>query len=103
MRYKENCYVEEKQQFYSFSFWERKLEIAKRRERLDDPASQEFLNRRAGAESMVDEMHHRTSKRTRFTGKFKVTNASIAKAIGIELKLVSRYLNEESESEKTVA
>jgi hypothetical protein len=96
--YKDSCRVEEKQQFYSYGFWERKLEIAKRRARLDDPASQEFLNLRAGAESMINEVHHKTGKRTKFTGRIKVKNASTAKAIGTNLKRVSRHLNEESKA-----
>lgn len=99
--YKERCRVEEKPQFYSYGFWERKLVIAKRRARLDDPASQEFLNQRAGAESMINEVQHKTGKRTKFTGKIKVKNASIATAIGTNLKRVSRHLNEEAEPAKT--
>lgn len=98
--FKESCYVEEKQQFYSYGFWDRKLEIAKRRARLEDPASQAFLNLRAGAESMINEVYHKTGKRTRFTGKPKVTTASVATAIGTNLKRVSRHLNEEAEPSK---
>ena len=101
--YKDSCRVEEKQQFYSFGFWERKLDIARRRARLDDPASQEFLNQRAGAESMINEVFHKTGKRTKFTGSIKVKNASIAKAIGTNLKRASRHLNEEDSPSKTVA
>ena len=101
--YKDNCYVEEKQEFYSFGFWERKLVIAKRRARLSDPASEEFLNQRAGAESMINEVYHKTGKRTKFTGKIKVENATIAKAIGTNLKRVSRHLNEEAEPTEMAA
>ena len=99
--YQDRCYVEEKQQFYSYGFWERKLEIAKRRARLEDPASQAFLNLRAGAESMINEVYHKTGKRTRYTGKPTVTNASVATAIGTNLKRVSRHLNEAAEPSKT--
>ena len=95
--YQDNCYVEEKQQFYSYGFWDRKLEIANRRARLTDPASQEFLNQRAGAESMINEVYHKTGERTKFTGRITVKNASVAKAIGTNLKRVSRHLNEEAE------
>ena len=98
--YQDNCYVEEKQQFYSYGFWDRKLEIANRRARLTDPASQEFLNQRAGAESMINEVYHKTGERTKFTGRITVKNASVAKAIGTNLKRVSRHLNEESEPAK---
>ena len=97
---RDSCRVEEKQEFYSYGFWERKLDIAKRRARLTDPASQEFLNQRAGAESMINEVYHRSGKRTKFTGRIKVKNASVAKAIGTNLKRVSRHLNEESEPAK---
>ena len=100
--FKESCYVEEKQQFYSFGFWERKLEISKRRARLEDPASQEFLNQRAGAESMINEVFHKAGKRTKYTGRIKVKNASIAKAIGTNLKRVSRHLTEDSEPSEAV-
>jgi hypothetical protein len=92
--YRDSCPVEEQQQFYSFGFWERKLEIAKRPARLSDPASEEFLNQRAGAESMIHEVFHKTGKRTKFTGTSKVKNATTAKAIGTNLKRVSGHLNE---------
>ena len=101
--YRDSCYVEEKQQFYSFGFWERKLDIAGRRARLDDSASQEFLNQRAGAESMINEVHHKTGKRTKYTGKIKVKNAATAKAIGTNLKRVSRHLNEEAKRAESAA
>ena len=99
--YKERCRVEEKQNWYSFGFWERKLVIAQRRARLEDPASQEFLNQRAGAESMINEVCHKSGKRAKFTGTIKVKNASTAKAIGTNLKRVSRHLNEEAASSET--
>jgi len=98
--YRDSCRVEEKQNWYSYGFWERKLDIAKRRARLADPASQEFLNLRAGAESMINEVHHQTGKRTKYTGRIKVKNASVANAIGTNLKRVSRHLNEEAEPSK---
>ena len=101
MPVQERCRVEEKQNWYSFEFWERKLDIPKRRPRLDDQASQEFLNLRAGAESMINEVHHKTGKWTKFTGKIKVRNATVAKAIGTNLKRMSRHLNEASSGQKT--
>ena len=100
--YRESCRVEEKQDWYSFGFWERKLDIANRRARLSDPASQEFLNLRAGAESMINEVHHKTGNRTKYTGKIKVKNASVARAIGTNLKRVSRHLNEEARQSESV-
>ena len=101
--YKESCRVEEKQNWYSYGFWERKLDIAERRARLTDPESEAFLNQRAGAESMIYEVYHKTGKRTRFTGTTKVKNASIAKAIGTNLKRVAGHLNEETGPSKTAA
>lgn len=101
--YRENCYVEEKQTFYSYGFWERKLAIAKRRARLSDPACKAFLNQRAGAESMINEVYHKTGDRTKFTGRIKVKNASIATAIGTNLKRVSRHLTEDSVPSKPAA
>ena len=46
---------------------ERRVTIAQRRKRLDDPAEQEFLNLRAGAESLVNEMYHKDGEKTKFT------------------------------------
>jgi hypothetical protein len=97
--HKENCFVQEQQQFYSYGFYERKLELAHRRKRLDDPAEQEFLNLRAGAESLINEVYHQDGKKTRFTGMINVKNASIAKAIGTNLKRASRFLESEAKRE----
>jgi len=80
--HRENCFVREKQQFYSYGFYERKLALAHRRKRLDNPAEKEFLNLRAGAESLVNEVYYQDGEKARFTGTIKVKNASIAKAIG---------------------
>ena len=99
--HKENCFVEEKQQFYSYGFYERRLEVAQRRKRLNDPDEQEFLNLRAGAESMINEVYHQDREKTRFTGTIKVKNASIAKAIGTNLKRASRFMESEAQTEKS--
>lgn len=69
--YKENCYLKEKQAFYSFGFYERKSEIAKWRARLSNPASQTVLNQRASAESMINEVYQKTGNRTKFTETIK--------------------------------
>ena len=50
---------------------------------------------------MINEMYHRTGKQTKFTGTIKVKNATTAKAIGTNLKRLSRHLNEAEEPEKT--
>ena len=92
--------MEEKQQFYSYGFYERRLEVAQRRKRLNDPDEQEFLNVRAGAESMVNEVYHKDREKTRFTGTIKVKNASITKAIGTNLKRASRFMESEAQTEK---
>lgn len=99
---KENCFVEEKQQFYSYGFYERRLEVAHRRKRLADPEEQEFLNVRAGAESLINEVYHQDGEKSRFTGTIKVKNASIAKAIGTNLKRASRFLELEAQTEKSI-
>jgi hypothetical protein len=96
--HKENCFVQKQQQFYSYSFHERKLEIARRRKRLEDPEEQELLRLRAGAESMINEVYHQDREKTRFTGMNKVKNASIAKAIGTNLKRASRFLESEAKA-----
>jgi hypothetical protein len=83
---------------YECGFDERKLEIARRRKRLDDSKDQEFLNLRAGAESLINEMYHRDGGETKFTGTIKVKNASIAKAIGTNLKRASRFLESEAQA-----
>ncbi|ALG83155.1 transposase [Halanaeroarchaeum sulfurireducens] len=97
----ENCFVKEKQEFYSYGFYERKLKLAKRRKRMDNPENQAFLNQRAGAESLMNEVYHQDGEKTRFTGKIKVKNASIAKAIGTNLKRASRHLNSKRDGKKS--
>ncbi|SDD86193.1 transposase [Natrinema hispanicum] len=97
--HRENCFVREKQKFYSYGFYERKLALAHRRKRLDNPAEKEFLNLRAGAESLVNEVYYQDGEKARFTGTIKVKNASIAKAIGTNLKRASRFLESEAKRE----
>jgi len=63
---------------------------------LDNPAEKEFLNLRAGAESLVNEVYYQDGEKARFTGTIKVKNASIAKAIGTNLKRASRFLESEA-------
>jgi len=99
--HRENCFVEEQQQYYSYGFRERRVEVAQRRKRLDDPAEQEFLKLRAGAESLINEMYHKDGEKTKFIGKIKVKNGSIAKAIGRNLKRASRFLKSEAKREKS--
>ena len=99
--HKESCFVEEQQQHYSYGFRERRVEIAQRRKRLDDPAEQEFLKLRAGAESLINEMYHKDGEKTKFTGEIKVKNASVAKAIGRNLKRASGFLESEAKREKS--
>ncbi|MFC6771589.1 transposase [Halorubrum pallidum] len=100
-QHQENCFVEEQQEHYSYGFRERRVEVAQRRRRLDDPAEQEFLNLRAGVESLMNEMYHKDGEKTKFTGKIKVKNASIAKAMGRNLKRASRFLESEAKQEKS--
>jgi hypothetical protein len=97
---RESCFVQEKQEFFSYGFYERKLELAHRRKRLADPAEEEFLNLRAGAESLVNEVYHQDGEKTKFTGTIKVKNASIAKAIGTNLKRASRFVESEARKEQ---
>jgi len=98
---KEECFVKEQQNFYSYGFYERKLELAHRRKRFDDPEEEEFLNLRAGAESLINEVYHQDGEKTRFTGTIKVKNASIAKAIGTNLKRASRFIESEARAEES--
>lgn len=90
--HREVCFVEEKQEFYSYGFYGRKLEVARHRAKVTDPEMEEFLNLRAGAESMINEVSQGSRNRTRFTGKIKVKNASIATAIGRNLTRASQFL-----------
>jgi hypothetical protein len=96
--HKENCFVQEQQKFYSYGFYERQLEIARRRKRLDDSEEQELLKLRAGVESLINEVYHQDGEKTKFTGEIKVKNASIAKAIGTNLKRASRFLESEAKA-----
>ena len=97
----ENCFVQEKVQYYAYGFYERRLEVAQRRKRLSDP-EEELLQLRAGAESLVHEVYHQDREKTKFTGKIKVKNASVAKAIGTNLKRASRFLESEAQAKKSV-
>ena len=99
--HEENCFVQEKVQSYAYGFYERRLEVAQRRKRLSDP-EEELLQLRAGAESLVHEVYHQDREKTKFTGKINVKNASIAKAIGTNLKRASRFLESEAQTEKSV-
>jgi hypothetical protein len=99
--HEENCFVEDKYQYYEYGFYKRKLEVAQRRKRLSDPEEQEFLQLRAGAESLVNEVYHQDREKTKFTGEIKVKNASIAKAIGTNLKRASRFLESEARTEQS--
>jgi hypothetical protein len=63
--HKEDCFVQEKQQFYSYGFYERKLEIVRRRKRLTDSEEQELLKLRAGAESLINEVYHQDGEKTK--------------------------------------
>lgn len=96
--HREECFVEEKQEFYSYGFYGRKLEVARHRAKLTDPGMEEFLNLRAGAESMINEVSQGSRNRTRFTGKITVKNASIATAMGRNLKRASEFLESGSKA-----
>jgi hypothetical protein len=101
--HRESCFVEEQQNHYSYGFRQRRVEVAQRRKRLDDPAEQEFLKLRAGAESLINEMYHKDGEKTKFAGKIKVKNGSIAKAIGRNLKRASGFIESEAKREKSAA
>ena len=98
--HEENCFVDEKVNAYTYGFYERRLEVAQRRKRLNDPDEEDFLQLRAGAESLVNEMYHQDRAKAKFTGEIKVKNASIAKAIGTNLKRASRFLESEARTEE---
>lgn len=92
--YQEECFVEERQKFFSYGFYERKLLTARRRERLADTEEREFLNLRAGAESLINEVCQESGRRTKLTGEIKVQNAALATAIGTNLQRASRARTE---------
>jgi hypothetical protein len=98
--HEENCFVREKVNYYGYGFYERRLTVAQRRKRVSDP-EEEFLQLRAGAESLVNEVYHQDREKTKFTGEIKVKNASTAKAIGTNLKRVSRFLESGAQTEKS--
>jgi len=99
--HREECFVQEKVNYYGYGFYERRLVVAQRRKRLSDP-EEEFLQLRAGAESLVNEVYHQDREKTKFTDEIKVKNASIAKAIGTNLKRASRFLESEARTEQAV-
>lgn len=90
--FKDACFVDEKQDFFSYGVYDRDLEVARHRAKLADPEMEEFLNLRAGAESMVNEVTHKAGKRTTFTGKPPIEAAAIATAIGTNLNRAARAL-----------
>ena len=50
---------------------------------------------------MINEMYHKDDEKTKFTGEIKVKNASVAKAIGRNLKRASGFLESEAKREKS--
>ena len=88
---REQCFVVERNEFYSYGFYHDDRIVAERRHKMNDPKYKEFLQLRAGAESMINEAYHKTGKRTRFTGKIKVKNSNIAKAIAVSLNRVVNH------------
>lgn len=91
---REECFVEEKQEFFSYGFYGRELEVARHRAKKTDPEMEDFLNLRAGAESMINELFHKTGKRTKFTGTERVRTGVVATAIGTNIDRVARFLND---------
>lgn len=89
---KDKCFVVERKGFYSYGFYHRQIVVARRRAMLKDPEYRKFLQLRSGAESMINEVYHKSGKRTKYTGKQKVKRSEIAKAIGVNVKRVARYL-----------
>lgn len=49
---------------------------------------------------MINEVYHNSGKQTKFTGRIRVKNETVAKAIGTNLKRVSRHLSEIAEGSK---
>jgi hypothetical protein len=49
----------------------------------------------------MNEIYYRDGEKTKFTGKIKVKNASIAKAIGRKLKRAPGFLQSEAKQEKS--
>ncbi len=93
---KEQCFVVERIGFYSYGFYHRQRITAERRVLMRDPEYRKLLQLRAGAESMINEVYHKTGKRTRYTGKIKVKNSTIAKGVGVNIKRVTRFLKKNS-------
>ncbi len=89
---RKQCFVVERNGFYSYGFYHRQRITAERRALMKDPEYRKFLQLRAGAESMINEAYHKTGKRTRYTGKIKVKNSTIAKGVGMNIKRVTRFL-----------
>jgi len=92
--HREECFVEEKQDFFSYGFYGRKLEVARHRAKRNDPKMQEFLNLRADAESMINELFHETGTRTKFMGTEPVTPGVVATAIETNIDRVARFIDD---------
>lgn len=100
---KDDCFVEERQDYFSYGFYHRHLEVAEQRAKAADPDGEPDLTLRAGAESMINEVTHRTGKRATSTGNITVKNAAIARAIGTNIKRVARYLEGDDPGEQSAA
>lgn len=97
---KDECFVTERQKFYSYGFYQRKLVVSRRREKLKDPEYKKFLHKRAGVESTVNQMYCKSGKRTKYTGLKRVKNSNITRGVGVNFKRLFEYLQNEGENEK---
>ena len=83
---KDECFAEEKQKFYSFGFYDRAIELAIRRKSYHDSEEIKLLKKRAGAESMVNQVFCKSGKRAKVVGKYKVYFTTICKAFSANFK-----------------
>jgi len=86
-----NCFIDERQQYYSYGFYQRELIVNRRREKLKDKEYRKYVQRRAGIESTINQMTCRSGKGTRYCGVNRVKQSQILQGIGCNLKRVVAY------------
>jgi hypothetical protein len=86
------CPVAERQKFYSLSFTDRQIVVARRRQALDEEEYSEKCHLRPAVEGTVSQFKRRThNKKLRVRGYQRMRNAIIAMAIGINFGRIWAY------------
>ena len=89
------CPVTERQKFYSLSFTDRQVVVARRRQALDQEDYREKCRLRPAVEGTVSQFKRRThNEKLRVRGYQRMRNVIIAMAIGINFGRIWAYLEQ---------